>query len=149
MSEIRFYHVEHQTLDQVLPQLVTKALQNNHRIVIHTANDNAAESLNTHLWTFNPNSFIPHGTKKDGHETDQPVWVTATEENPNEADVLILTAGQDNNALESYHLVCDMIDGRNEDAVTAARARWKAYKDAGHTVTYWQQGQNGGWEKKA
>jgi len=41
-----------------------------------------------------------------------------------------------------------LFDGRDEDAVTSARARWKALKDEGHDLTYWQQGERG-WEKKA
>ena len=148
MSEVRFYHLERQSLDQALPQLVGKALQNGHRIVVKAANDQV-EHINNHLWTYDPNSFIPHGSAKDGNETDQPVWLTANDENPNAAEVLILT--HENEAPEidkAFTLICDMIDGKNEDAVTAARSRWKAYKDAGHDVTYWQQSAQGKWEKK-
>ena len=32
--------------------------------------------------------------------------------------------------------------------VEAARAQWKAYKEAGHSVSYWQQDEKG-WIKKA
>lgn len=149
MSEVRFYHLEKQSLDQVLPKLVGKALENDHRIVIQAANDSQAEQINAHLWTFDPNSFIPHGTIKDGHEKNQPVWITSTAENPNDADVLILTSAQDEAQLEGFTLICDMIDGRNEDAVAAARSRWKTYKEAGHDVTYWQQSATGGWDKKS
>lgn len=149
MADIRFYHLERQSLDQVLPKLVAKALENEHRIVIQAANDTHAEQLNTHLWTFDPNSFIPHGTVKDGHETDQPVFISSSPANPNNADVLILTAGQEDNISEDFTLICDMIDGRNEEAVSTARARWKAYKEAGHDVTYWQQTAQGGWDKKS
>ena len=28
-----------------------------------------------------------------------------------------------------------------------ARTQWKAWKDEGHALTYWQQGERG-WEKK-
>ena len=148
MSEVRFYHLERQSLNQALPQLVSKALQNGHRIVVKAANDQV-EHINNHLWTYDPNSFIPHGSAKDGNETDQPVWLTANNENPNAADVLILT--QENEAPEidnAFTLICDMIDGKNEDAVAAARTRWKSYKAAGHDVTYWQQSAQGKWEKK-
>jgi DNA polymerase-3 subunit chi len=42
-----------------------------------------------------------------------------------------------------------MFDGNDYEAVTSARARWKTYKAAGHDLTYWQQTDRGGWEKKA
>ncbi len=149
MSDVRFYHLERQTLDQVLPSLLGKALQNGHRIIIKAANDQEVERLNTHLWSYDPNSFIPHGSAKDGHDTDQPVWITANDENPNKADVIILTQGASIEGSDNdFQLICDMIDGRNEQAVNDARARWKTYKDDGHEVTYWQQTPQGGWDKK-
>ena len=40
-----------------------------------------------------------------------------------------------------------MFDGHDPDAVTEARAAWKALRD-GNELTYWQQ-DGGRWEKKA
>jgi DNA polymerase-3 subunit chi len=45
-------------------------------------------------------------------------------------------------------MCCEIFDGRDEDAVTAARSRWKSYKDAGHTLAYYQQNDMGRWEQK-
>jgi len=125
MSEIRFYHLERTALGQTLPALLSKALQNNHRIIVKTASEQDTERLNTHLWTYDPNSFLPHGSAKDTSTTDQPVFITAQDENPNNADTLILTQGTESPNLDGFNLVCDMIDGRAKNAVTAARTRWK------------------------
>ena len=48
-----------------------------------------------------------------------------------------------------YKLCCEMLNGRDEAQVSAARERWKTYKEAEYTVTYWQQTDAGGWDKKA
>lgn len=149
MAEIRFYHLERQELEQVLPVLIGKALEKGHRIFVKVGSDSAGEQLSTHLWTYKPDVFLPHGTVKDGQAERQPVWLGQGDESPNEADVLILTQGGDCPNLDKYALICDMLDGRDGEAVSAARARWTAYKEAGHEVTYWQQGPQGGWEKKA
>jgi len=149
MTEIRFYHLESQTLDQVLPALLVKALENGHKIIVKTKDEQEAERINTHLWTYNPDSFLPHGTEKDGNKTDQPVWITSTDNNPNTADVLILTQGTQSDQLSDYALVCVMINGLDNDAITNARTRWKSYKEAGYDVTYWQQSAQGGWSKKS
>lgn len=149
MADIRFYHLERQNLDSALPALVSKALSKGHRIVIKAPDNTEVERLNTHLWAFDPNSFIPHGSKKDGHNTDQPVWLTDDDEIPNDADVLILTHNCEHGDLAQFKLVCDMFDGRNDNAVQAARQRWKQYKDADHNVTYWQQAAQGGWTEKS
>ena len=49
--------------------------------------------------------------------------------------------------MDTYTRVFDLFDGRDDTAVAAARDRWKAGKDAGHTLTYWRQTDRGGWEK--
>ena len=147
-TEIRFYHLERQTLDEVLPSLLSKALESGKRIVVKAANDKEVERLNDHLWVYNPNSFIPHGSQKNGEAERQPVWLTSIDENPNSADVLILCQGTNSAIMKNFALCCEMLDGRDADAASSARARWKQYKDDGFTVTYWQQGAKG-WEKKA
>jgi DNA polymerase III subunit chi len=147
-TEVRFYHLERQGVEQVLPGLIAKALENGHRILVKTANDNEMKHLDEHLWTYNPNSFIPHGTKKDAHADKQPVLLTTGDDNTNNADVLILTSGVESAQQAGFKLCCEMLDGRDAEAVAAARTRWKKYKDEGFSVTYWQQGDKG-WEKKS
>jgi DNA polymerase-3 subunit chi len=151
MTEIRFYHAQHSSLEQVLPGILGKALSGGRRIVVRFADKALIEPMNEHLWVYNPDSFLPHGSAKDGHAALQPVWLTDKDENPNSADVLVTVRGAANDLppnLADFTLCCDMIDGRLDDEVNAARTRWKAYKDAGYEVTYWQQ-TNSGWEKKA
>lgn len=148
VTDVRFYHLERQTLEQALPGLLAKALESGHRILVKTADDRQAERLNDYLWVYDPNSFIPHGTKKDGHGARQPVWLTAGDDNPNNADLLILTHGAQSENIGQFKRCCAMLDGRDEEAVAAARTQWKKYKDAGFAVTYWQQGEKG-WKEKS
>jgi DNA polymerase-3 subunit chi len=147
MTDVRFYHMERQSLEQVLPALLAKALENGHRILIKTANEAEAERLAEYLWTYRPEVFMPHGTKKDGHDSEQPIYLTAGNDNPNGADVLILTNGTTADDISNFKLCCEMLDGRDPEQVGNARERWKSYKDSGHALTYWQQGEKS-WEKK-
>jgi len=148
MTEIRFYHLTTRSLDQALPDILQKALAGGHRIVVRTRDDAEAERLNGHLWSFRPDAFLPHGSKKDGHAAQQPIWLTPENDNPNNAGVLVVVSGAAQDNLEGFTLLCDMFDGRDETAVTAARQRWTTYKDSGHALTYWQQTEKG-WEQKA
>jgi len=151
MTEIRFYHAQHSSLDQVLPGILGKALSTGRRVVVRLPDKAVVEQMNERLWLYDPDSFLPHGSAKDGYAALQPVWLTDKDENPNSADVLVTVRGAANDLshnLTDFTLCCDMIDGRLDEDVTAARARWKAYKDAGYEVTYWQQTDKG-WEKKA
>lgn len=106
------------------------------------------EALSQSLWTYKEGSFLPHGCAKDGHAEMQPIWLTALDENPNKATVLMLTENGSSDQLASYELVCQLFDESDDGAVDAARARWKEYKEQGHALTYWQQSERG-WEKRA
>jgi len=148
MAEVRFYHLQKSAEENALPQIAYKAWSAGHKVVIRGSDDAQVEKLNNALWTFRGDAFLPHGSKDDGHAQLQPVWLTTGQENPNGAKTLILSAGVVANDIGDYDLCCAMLDGNNEAQVTEARERWKIYKDAGHTVSYWQQTANG-WEKKA
>lgn len=148
MGEIRFYHLQNQPLEQVLPALLNKAWQNGHKILVKTRADQV-QNINDYLWTYRPDSFLPHGTKKEGHAEMQPIFITDEEENLNGADVLVTTHNAECAMQDQFDLCCEMLNGRIEEEVKAARERWKIYKDKGFTVTYWQQNERGGWEQKA
>lgn len=149
MADIRFYHLQTQSLNQALPDLLAKALGQGHRMVIKAPDDEIVQSLSTHLWICRRDDIFPHGTPADGLAEYHPIWLTAGNENPNGAKTLILVQGADADDIAPYQLVCVMLDGTQESQVAAARTRYKAYKEAGHNVTYWQQKPAGGWEQKA
>ncbi|MCB9964473.1 MAG: DNA polymerase III subunit chi [Rhodospirillales bacterium] len=148
MTEIRFYHLQTLTLEQALPRLLLKAYEGGKRILVKLPDAQAVESLNTHLWTFHPNYFLPHGSKKDGYAERQPIWLTDTDENPNAAETLILANGADSPLIDKVSLCCDIFSGFDAAQVSAARARWKTYQSNGHALTYWQQTEQGGWVQK-
>lgn len=148
MTEISFYHLTRSSLEQALPELLEKTLGRGWRAVVMTSSNERAESLAQILWTYRGDSFLPHGTKKDGKAEEQPVWLTSEDERPNNADVLFLTDGALSTRLGEYTRVCQMFDGNNEETVQAARDTWKEWKAQGHTLSYWRQDERS-WIKDA
>jgi DNA polymerase-3 subunit chi len=148
MTDVNFYHLQRSTLESALPRLLEKILQAGKRAVVMARSEERVAALNTLLWTYNPNSFLPHGSKDDGNAPEQPVWLTTEDENPNAATVLVLTDGAATERLGEYERCLEMFDGNDAERVAEARRRWTDYRQAGHAVTYWQQGARG-WEKKA
>ncbi len=148
MTDVNFYHLQRSALEQALPKLLEKILQAGKRAVVMARSEERVEALNARLWTYDPNSFLPHGRKADGNAAEQPVWLTVADENPNGATVLVLTDGAATQDLARYERCLELFDGNDPERVADARQRWAACKSAGHAVTYWQQGEKG-WEKKA
>lgn len=148
MSQVGFYHLTRMPLQRALPKLLEKALSAGHRAVLISASEERLDALNELLWTYEERSWLPHGGPANGHEAEQPIYLTLDEVNPNGADVLVQIDGVEPAFIGDFARVVDIFDGRDEAQVAAARRRWKAYSAAGHELTYWQQSDTGGWEKK-
>ena len=151
MSRVDFYHLQNQTLENVLPKLLEKAYETGKKIKIKVGNEERVEFINTFLWTFDDQSFIPHGSKKDGFGEMQPIWISANDDIPNEATMLFLVYGAkaETDYVQQFERVFNIFDGNSETAVNEARVFWKALKTAGIEIYYWQQEDNGRWKQKA
>jgi DNA polymerase-3 subunit chi len=154
VTETLFYHLERRSLDDVLPNLVTRTLERGQRVLIKADSADRASALDNLLWTYDDQTFLPHAQIGDGDAKRQPVLITTEDANANAANVLFLVGGAeppawngaDANALTRIVL---MFDGRDADALTGARAAWKDAKAAGHDATYWKEMPSGKFEKQA
>ena len=149
MAEVWFYHLEQTSLDQALPELLEKTLARGWRAVVRTAGRERLEHLDGWLWAYRDDSFLPHGSEDDPDAARQPIILTTGEGNPNAAHALFLLDGAEPGALDAYERAVVLFDGRDEAALSAARARWSALKKAGAVISYWKQTGRGGWEKQA
>jgi DNA polymerase-3 subunit chi len=147
MAEIGFYHLLSTPLERALPRLLEQARKRDYRIVLRAASSERVEHINALLWTFDDASFLPHGSARDGNAANQPIWLTDRPENPNGANMLMLVDGVAADDIGEFERCVDMFDGNDENAVIAARQRWRNATAAGHTLTYWQQ-TGSGWERK-
>jgi DNA polymerase III subunit chi len=148
-TEVYFYHLENRSLEQVLPTLLERSLERGWRAAVQAASKERVEALNTLLWTFREDSFLPHGAASDGTPQAQPIYLTDDEENPNEAAVRFLVDGAALEDASGYVRVVHMFDGRDADAVGRAREAWASAKEKGFAVSYWQQDGDGRWQQKA
>ena len=73
MIRVDFYHLQRAPLEQVLPKLCEKAYATGKRIKILLGTEERVEFINSLLWTYNEESFLPHGSKKDGFAEEQPL----------------------------------------------------------------------------
>jgi DNA polymerase-3 subunit chi len=148
-TDVLFYHLERQTLEQVLPGLVERTLQRGWHAVIQAGSAERLAALDSLLWTYKEDSFLAHGTQTDGYAEHQPVFLTTGDDNPNGAAVRFLVDGAVAPKYGGYLRVVCIFDGRDPAAVERARKQWKEAKAEGCAVTYWQQTEAGRWEKKA
>ncbi len=149
MVEVSFYHLQAQPLEQVLPRLLEKVSERGLKALVRLQTDTLKEQLNTVLWTYTAQSFLPHGDDTDELPEKQPILLTSkSDENANDASVLVLLEDADASDIADFDRCLYMFNGDDPDSLQAARSRWKTLKTEGVDVTYWQQ-EGGRWVKKA
>jgi DNA polymerase-3 subunit chi len=148
VTEIRFYHLERRRVDQALPTLLERALEESRRVLVRASSEEMVAALNERLWTYDDASFLPHGAAGDGDPMEQPIFLTSELDNPNAATMLVQLSGADSSeADDAFDLVVLMFDGRDEAALAQARGEWRRLKDRGRTISYWRESDEGGWEQ--
>ena len=100
MPDVLFYHLERQPLEAVLPTLLQKTRERGWRAVVQATTDERMTALDDHLWTFTDDSFLAHGTDREPHGEEQPILLTLSAANPNDAAIRFL--------VESAGLPADM-----------------------------------------
>ena len=148
-TEVLFYHLERTPLERVLPGLLEKTLERGWRAVVQAGSQERVKALDTALWTYRDDAFLPHGTVSDGSPEEQPIFLTSGPDALNGATVRFFVDGSDVDDLSPYERAVYLFDGRDEAALSRAREQWSNAKEAGHDVTYWQQSEQGKWEQKA
>lgn len=150
MSEVFFYHLQRQPLERVLPTLLEKARARGWRAAIQVTSEERATALDDHLWTYDEQSFLPHGRADEAEAHEHPIVIALDFTNPNDAAIRFLVDGA---ALPPdaarYERLMVLFDGHDDDQLACARSQWKEVKAAGHAATYWQQDENGRWGKKS
>jgi DNA polymerase-3 subunit chi len=148
VKEVRFHHLERRRVDQALPELLERALEEGRRVLVRASSDEMVAALNERLWTYDDASFLPHGAAGDGDPMTQPIFLTAETENPNAATLLVRLSGAEASpADDAFELVILLFDGRDEAALAYARGEWRRLKAYGGALSYWRESDEGGWER--
>ena len=148
-AEVWFYQLERSTLEEVLPDLLQKSLSRGWRALVRIADSERLAALDTWLWTYSQESFLPHGLADDAAASRQPILLSAKGGNPNGAQVLFLLDGPEAEDVGAFLRCILIFDGADEQALKKARSTWRKLKADGADVAYWRQKENRGWEQQA
>ena len=153
--EVWFYHLQRRPLESALPALVARTLAHGWTAVIQATSPERLAALDDLLWTYDDQSFVAHGSSRDGDAPLHPVWLTLETDNPNAASVRFFVEGADaiaalaDESVRPKERAIVMFDGRDEDALNRARMQFRALREQGFALSYWRQNDEGRWEKSA
>ncbi len=142
LAEIGFYHLVRTGVVDALPPLLGKTLAAGQRALVCAHDRELLEALDNRLWLCENPDWLPHGMAGGAFAADQPILLSCSDSAENGARFLFLLDGMEVDA-QRFERVFDLFDGKDEQAVSAARMRWSRAKSSGHSLIYWQQGERG------
>jgi DNA polymerase III subunit chi len=152
-SEIWFYHLERSSVEDMLPPLLEKCMERGWRAVIRSKIATNLEAIDTRLWTYKPNTWLPHG-KLSGvasEDNQQPILLVpeakANADPVLSAQALFLLDGADWEGVSNTERIFVIFDGRDQDAVAHARNDWRRAREIGLIPAYWRQNEEGKWTR--
>jgi DNA polymerase-3 subunit chi len=130
-----------------LPQIAEKVLSSGGRLLIVAESEAQRLALDRLLWTYNPESFLPHGQAGAGRDADQPVLIASMVEADNAARNVALVDGVWRDAALDFERAFHFFD---DDRIVEARSAWRALGDKPDVERrYWKQNDAGRWEQAA
>ena len=127
-------------------QIAEKVLKNSNKLLI-IAPKNELPDLSTKLWTEKKDSFIAHGMGEDDVSDFAPIWLSSSiEDNPINAEFIVLTNGLGLESVSSFKRVFYLFDGSSKAALAQARNQWQNWSsNPQHICRYFIQDEKGRW----
>jgi DNA polymerase III subunit chi len=132
-----FYHLTRVPLEKALPSIAERVLANGERLAIVAGDEKLLARVDALLWSYKPESFLPHG-----REGDQPILLTSDPSAANAQNIALIDGQWRDGALgfarAFYFFDSQTIDG--------ARTAWRGLADKGEVERhYWKQDDAGRW----
>ncbi|MFA5965557.1 MAG: DNA polymerase III subunit chi [Sphingomonas sp.] len=145
--QVDFYHLTATPLDRALPQIAEKVLSSGARLLLVAESEAQRAALDKLLWTYNAESFLPHGCAGGAGDADQPVLIAGEPVAANGARYIAFADGIWRDAALDFERAFHFFDG---ERITDARVAWKALASRDDIERrYWKQNDAGRWEQAA
>lgn len=136
MTRIDFYILQDASQEARLLfvcRLVDKAVGQGNRIFIRVDDTATAETLDDLLWSFRPESFIPHALVGMDEAADAPVVISTGEDQADHHDVLINLTGQVPEFFSRFQRLAEIVVQRDE-ILEATRQHYTFFKQRGYPI---------------
>jgi DNA polymerase-3 subunit chi len=145
--EVAFHHCAEVTASEALPRLLEQHLAAGRRVHVRVDDLRERRRLDEYLWTFDPDSFLPHAAMPCETAEDQPVLLAGGSEPLNGATVCVVLDPAHAPDPGTFPRVDMLFDEADPELLDAARRWWtRLRKEDGVSLSYWRLGR-GEWER--
>lgn len=120
-------------------RLTDKALGQGHRVLIHCPTLAECQQMDELLWSFRPESFIPHGLMHQVEAASHPVLISHHEDPDEEEDVLINLGNSLLPFFSRFQRLLEPLDS-NPEVLQKGRERFRTYRERGYPLKHHEMG---------
>jgi DNA polymerase-3 subunit chi len=134
MTRIDFYILQQEALIARLHyacRLAEKALHHDHHIVISVDDEAQANTLSEYLWSFKPDSFLPH--QLQNQQGPAPIVLVWSDDKDDYHDVLINLCSHIPEWFSRFKRVIEIVVQEN-DCLALTRSHFQFYRDRGYPL---------------
>lgn len=133
MTDVLFVRLEKRDKALHLCHWAQRFFDAGERVLIRVQEDKQVRMLDSYLWTFSKDSFLPHGcVTTDEHSVpDEPIVVTASEQNVNNATRLLMGSPCAIEFMMQFQQIIDFAEMYDPDLAQQSRERFRVYREAG------------------
>ena len=114
-------------------RLAEKAWRMGHRVYVATDSADAARKVDAFMWTFRPDSFVPHGRYPEDADGEFPILVGHAKTPQEWGEVLINLTHSIPDLHQSFRRVAEFVSDDDESR-RLGRDRYRYYRDQGYDV---------------
>lgn len=137
MTEVLFIEVTARRMEMRACEIAERTYTQGNRLQIIAADQNQAARLDDLLWTFRPDSFVPHGLfEEERDEPPQPVVITTKLEPIPGIESLLMLNYCPTELVGQFSHVIHLIIVDNPERLQASRDYWAQLKEAGFSLRH-------------
>jgi len=137
-TKVHFELLEQADRIKGIAQLLLRRKRLTPHVFIICPDDDFMQQLDEHLWTLQPQAFLPHAiiAKDKLENAKQPILLGTTVQRDNQPQVLINGGLEIPTDLSDFSHIVDFVDAWDENLKQASRERFKTYRQLSLSPTY-------------
>lgn len=142
MTSVFFIELSISNKIRYVCDIVEKFYNQNLTVHIFTKDKQSAHLVDQQLWSWKPNSFVPHKqVSEEAQDADEPVLISSSGEWPQPAQALVLFDPLPADVFLDYDYVVDFAETYDQSKVAESRKRFRLVRDMdGLNLEYIQLG---------
>jgi DNA polymerase-3 subunit chi len=137
MTEVIFVETTAGRMETRACEIAERSYTQGHRLQIIAAGEEQASRLDELLWTFRPDSFVPHDLfEEQSAQVISPIIITTAEERIGDFDSMLMMGYCPVEVVGRFAQVFHLVVVDHDERLDASRRYWAQLKETGFTLRH-------------